>query len=184
MHRRPRRRPHKSKDPWRGPGDRGRYDSNSAATETDRRSSTAPKSERPRAVRTICGMAAGRAGRGARVCAGVHAFSVCPESHSHLLFGIRQQNRTMNRELQRSADDRRLGGGMGLVAGKASYLMATRKRNVRWRRRRALGWTAKTGPIAGPSESPMATRTDRSTRGATSGVMASGSGLARGHRVS
>jgi hypothetical protein len=118
------------------------------------------------------GMVAGRAGRGARVCAGVHAFSVCPESHFHILFGIRQQDRTMNRELQRSAGGQRLGGGMGLVAGQASSLMATRKRNLRPRPRRALGWAAKTGSVAGPTESPVATRTKRSAHGPTSGVMA------------
>ncbi len=112
-----------------------------------------------------CGcMARWRAMGGAAVCAGVHAFSVCAESHFQILFGLRQQDRTMNRELQRSADDRRLGGGMGLVAGPASSPMATRKRNFRSRRRRALGWTAKRGPVAGPSESPLATRPGSSSR--------------------
>ena len=109
---------------------------------------------------------------GAAVCAGVHAFSVCAESHFQILLGLRQQDRTMNRELQRSADDRRLGGGMGLVAGPTSSPMAKRKQNVRSRRRRAIGWPAKTGPVAGPSEPPMTTRPESLTRQATAFQMA------------
>ena len=78
----------------------------------------------------------------------------------------------MNRELQRNADDRRLGGGMGLVAGPPSCPMATKKQNKRSRRQRAFGWPAKTGPIAGPSESLLATRPDSLTRQATAFQMA------------
>jgi hypothetical protein len=61
--------------------------------------------------------------------------------------------------------------------------LAAKNWNVRSRRQRSLGWTAKPGPVAGPSESLMATRTGGFSRGGTSWMMASGTGLAPGGGV-
>ena len=81
-------------------------------------------------------------------------------------------------------DERRHGGGTGVVWARTSIRMTTKERNHRSRWQRASGWNAKTTPVAGPRESPLATTLDRSVHRPTSGWMASHTGLVAGHRVS
>jgi hypothetical protein len=69
------------------------------------------------------------------------------------------------------------GSEIGCCRGKRQTRMAANIRNVLSRRQWSLGWCAKTGPVAGPIESLMATRTGGFFRGATSWMMASGAGL-------
>ena len=170
MHARRRRRPRKWLNHARRPRDRWRYDPNPPP----RNDPNPPPRNEPDARRrarkrtssrgaTNCGMATRRVVRGANVDPDGKEE---PEPPFAVSTGVR----------------------VGRVNGSIS--VANVNSDGKQKRERpdsastGVRWNAKTDTVAGPSESSLATRLDRSLRTPTSGWMASRTGLLAGHRVS
>ena len=161
MHARRRRRPRTWLNHARRPRDRERYDTNPPpGNEPDARRRGRKRTSSRGA--TNCGMATRRVVRGANVDPDGKEE---PEPPFAVSTGVR----------------------VGRVNGSVS--VANVNSDAKQKRERpdsastGVRWNAKTDPVAGPSESSLATRLDRSLRRPTSGWMASRTGFFAGHRL-